>query len=205
MADPTENASPEDHGGSVLAQVGRTAVVFRQLEEGRRRLVARVAQMPPEGQRWSIPGRGRGGDSWTPLQVLDHVARVEAFTVLGVRQGLGDGPAKGPSLRHRAGRLLVRAVFSLRLRVGTPDTRVDPAPADSLTLGQVERDWYEAREALRQALSEVEDPRRALVRHPVAGPLNVLETLEFLGRHQRHHMHQVDRIRKHPSFPWAVR
>lgn len=196
MSDPSPAPPPDVGNASRIAEAE-----FRKLEEGRRRLVSRVGQMPPEAQRWTPPRR-RG--TWCPLQVLDHLVRVEARTTRALQEGLPERRQR-KGLRDRLGRTAVRLVFGLGLRVRTPTPEVDPAPPEELTLGDLEQRWLEVREDLRVVVREEGSGGEPRMLHPVSGPLTTAETLSFLRKHQAHHLRQLLRIQSRPGFPWAVR
>ncbi len=83
-----------------------------------------------------------------------------------------------------------------------PTRKVRPDP--TLPVSAVEDEWSENRDALLSHLRSLEPSRyrEPAIRHPVAGPMDVLQTLTFLASHQAHHLGQLRRIRAHPDFPW---
>jgi hypothetical protein len=42
-------------------------------------------------------------------------------------------------------------------------------------------------------LHHLKDPNKLIVRHPIAGSTNVVQTLELIELHFKHHYHQIDR------------
>jgi hypothetical protein len=45
------------------------------------------------------------------------------------------------------------------------------------------------------------DPEKVIYPHPISGPLNVLQRMQFLRFHMERHQGQVERLKQHPAFP----
>jgi len=103
------------------------------------------------------------------------------------------------SFREWVGALMVRVIFRLGLRVRMPTQRVAPDP--SPLLEDVATRWEQAGEKVRKAILQREGSPAPMMRHPVAGPLDPLQTAGFLLDHLRHHQRQLQRIRNSPGFP----
>lgn len=58
-------------------------------------------------------------------------------------------------------------------------------------------------EALGKALAGF-DLEQIIHPHPISGPLNVLQRMEFLRFHLNRHQAQVERIKSHPDFPKII-
>ena len=104
-------------------------------------------------------------------------------------------------LRYRIGNALVWAVLKTGLKVKNPVP--EAAPDRDISHEQLEAAWEQARTDLRAFLEALQEAelKDAAYKHPIAGPLNVEESLEFLVGHLDHHLRQLNRIRKHPDFP----
>jgi hypothetical protein len=65
--------------------------------------------------------------------------------------------------------------------------------------------WEAARTGLRQALEQIppETLTIPISRHPVAGPMDARETLEFLAAHLDHHLRQIRRIGESFARIWT--
>jgi hypothetical protein len=53
---------------------------------------------------------------------------------------------------------------------------------------------------LNDVLGDI-DPEKVIHPHPISGPMNMLQRLEFLRFHLQRHQEQVDRIKSDPAFP----
>lgn len=45
------------------------------------------------------------------------------------------------------------------------------------------------------------DPENVIYPHPISGPLNVLQRMQFLRFHLERHQAQVEGVKQHPAFP----
>jgi len=166
---------------------------LRALEEVdalRARLLDEVRQHPDHIRSGVRLSEGE----WTPVQILQHLLLVESLVLSGFdREAGGDRGTTRRTLRNRVGALAVSLVFLLRLRVRMPTRRVDPVPP--LPLDEVEERWrtvgMELGRRLREAAAHA--PARAVMRHPVSGPLSPSDTAAFLLKHMRHHERQLHR------------
>lgn len=168
---------------------------FEALEARRHRLVADLDRYTPEQQTFR-PSPG----AWSVRDVAEHLLRVEQ----GVLQAASGPQRPDPgrrTLRHAMGALLVRLVFALGIRVRMPVRGIQPR--GQLSLAELVRQWDEARAEMAGFLRSIapDQVRQPLLRHPVAGPLDLAGGLDFLARHWDHHLRQIRRIRRAPGFP----
>lgn len=166
------------------------------LEDGRRLVLQEIRQLPPQARAWRPEP-----EAWSSIEVAHHLALAERLTVQSLDAGAKrQEPRRG--LRAWLGRLAVAAVFRLGLRVRTPTDQVRPDP--ELGLHGVEMEWNEVRDSLLRYFRSVPPDRATTtaIVHPIAGPLDHHETLEFLASHQIHHLGQLRRLREERGFPW---
>jgi hypothetical protein len=71
-----------------------------------------------------------------------------------------------------------------------------PEPTNALALHALFSTWNELRNEMSAFLESVEPQhlRKLVFRQPAAGMLSVLQTLEFMDAHLRHHIPQIERI-----------
>jgi hypothetical protein len=55
-------------------------------------------------------------------------------------------------------------------------------------------------EALAEAMQPM-DPEQIIHPHPISGPLNIYQRMEFLRFHLDRHQQQVANLKMHPDFP----
>lgn len=175
--------------------MSRMAELHAGLGERLERLRARLGSMTRE-QLHFRPEPG----AWSPLQVTHHLYLAEAASVAAMEKVEGR-PSRRRGLVARLGYLGVWVVLKLGVKVKNPAPAANP-DAD-VDLAAVERDWREVRGRLQALLERLGESgaHSAAMMHPIAGPLDVEETLLFLSRHLDHHLRQIDRIRRHPRFP----
>ena len=134
--------------------------------------------------------------SWSALEVLDHVIKVESafFSEMRKNAGLGDRPGFADRIRGH----VVITVMNLPVRVRVPAQAAMVHPNQLCELGELLVEWDTLRAELRawteqQTLSH---PERGIVRHPVSGWLTLSQSLAFLAAHLRHHRYQLQRIKR---------
>lgn len=161
---------------------------LRRVDERRRALLDRAAGLEPE-----LLVRRPAPDAWSVLEVVEHLVRVEGDVVDRVGRA-GTLEARGRTLRNRAAFLLVMGVLRFGIPVRTPSRAMDPTGERSLE--ELRADWDRNHEALRAFAGSLDgaSARRAIFRHPVAGPMTPGQTFRMLDVHLRRHLGQVDRI-----------
>ncbi len=134
-----------------------------------------------------------GPGRWSILMVIEHVIIAEEMLLADIRRTAAAGSAgaapKSPEAFH-----MVIKVLEKDIPVEVPPPELEPmggVPLDDLIVR-----WEAARTGMWQALEEIppETFTTPICRHPVAGPMDARETLEFLAVHLDHHLRQVRRI-----------
>lgn len=170
-------------------------VRFDELERQRAALLGRLRPLS-DGQLAHVPARG----GWSLTGVVHHLVLVEEGSV----QFLLTKPPRPASARRLADRVrweLVCLGLRTPVRVRAPTALV--VPTTDATLDELVPRWDAARERLAEYLErfEPEALRHIVFKHPLGGPLDVLESLRFIRLHIAHHEHQIARIRRDPGFP----
>lgn len=138
--------------------------------------------------------------AWSLEDVAQHLLLVEQ----GITQVLAQRAAKPPLPRDPLSPvklLLMRLLGPRALRVRAPIEQI--VPKSRVPFEETREAWQGARDAMRGVLERVPDERVPLpiFRHPVFGPMTYECTLEFIGIHHDHHLHQVRRIRAADGYP----
>ena len=134
-----------------------------------------------------------GPGRWSILMVLEHVVIAEEIMLADIQRTATAGPAgrapKSPEAFHRVIKVLEK---DIPVEVPVPELE----PMGGVSLDDLIVRWEAARTGLRQALEEIppETLTTPICRHPVAGPMDARETLEFLAVHLDHHLRQIRRI-----------
>ncbi len=168
---------------------------FDALEKRRQDFLTALERCTPE-QRSFQPEAGE----WSLGEVAHHLLLVEQG-VLGVLADGGRAPTGRRRIRDWIGSAAVRLVFALGIRVKVPVRGVRPKAG--VPLEEVRRQWDDTRAALVVYLESITESalRKPVLRHPISGPMDVLQGLVFLGRHFDHHLRQARRIRRAAAFP----
>jgi hypothetical protein len=121
---------------------------------------------------------------WSPVEVLGHMALVEETLLANLDTPLPAGTRPTRSL------MVPMMCFVMRnhIRVPAPDTMQPPS---GLSCDEAIARWVVAREKFltqMQAVSEEEATNVAFLKHPMAGPLSLKQTLDILTTHQIYHL-----------------
>lgn len=159
-----------------------------------------------EEQRHCRPASG----GWTALEVTEHLTLAEESILEAVKRRRDDPERHRRSrrrLRDRFFRGVMNVVLGLGIKVKAPskkmepDREVPPKPFDEL------RDaWLGYRSEIESRIDQIPPDQLGhdLFRHPVAGPLDVAQGIQFLIDHITHHRRQLGRIQADAGFPVAT-
>jgi hypothetical protein len=141
-----------------------------------------------------------GPGAWSLEDVAQHLWLVERGTVHVLRSR-----AEKPSLPRDPFSPLklaaMRAIVPRGIRIKAPVPEI--IPQRRMPVDEVAPAWEATRAELRDVLTRLAPERleTRIFRHPLFGPLSVVQTVEFLGLHHDHHGHQVRRIRAAAGYP----
>jgi hypothetical protein len=102
---------------------------------------------------------------------------------------------------HRVQWAVFALLSPLAIRVRVPVAEVQPSadlPVEALVVR-----WNAVREQLAAHLAGISNTQLPLIvfKHPVGGPVPIVETLQFIRLHLVHHRHQIRRIRSARGWP----
>jgi hypothetical protein len=149
------------------------------LESGRKQICDKVQNSDAQWQK--TPPKP---SEWSPVEVLSHMALVEETLLANLDTPLPAGTRPTRSL------MVPMMCFIMRnhIRVPAPDTMQPPA---GLSCEEAIARWEAAREKLLAKMQTVSDADMATVaflKHPMAGPLSLKQTLDILTTHQIYHL-----------------
>jgi len=175
--------------------IPQAAELFENLETRKKRFVSTLEGLSPTQLEFRASPQ-----AWTPVQVGHHVVLAEQRTADSIKKHRGMRSGKR-GLRYRVGNALLWLVLKTGLRVKNPVP--EAAPDEDIDLARLLEAWDTARGDLETVLSETKERglEYAAFNHPIAGPFNVEQALQFLVAHLDHHLRQLDRIQRDPSFP----
>ena len=132
-----------------------------------------------------------GEDEWSLAQTIEHLVLVERGFLAGIMRAKDPLPERTPEQAE------LRAKVNAWLRSGekyeVPVSGVDPGPQPDLEA--LLADWTKVRERLHARIENGLPGDDVLVAvHPIAGPLNAPEALEFLAYHLVYHRVRVQQL-----------
>jgi uncharacterized damage-inducible protein DinB len=127
---------------------------------------------------------------WSILDIVEHLVLAERE----VFRGMPDPSrlvVKKRRLRHRIRHLLVLAVLKAGIRVRVPNPAM--VPQGDRDLVELRRLWIENQEWLRACLDHLgpQGHRKAVLGHPVAGPVTVEQAVRIGAVHVERHRRQI--------------
>jgi hypothetical protein len=134
-----------------------------------------------------------GPGRWSILMALEHVVIAEELVLADIQRAVPKGPSESAPKSPEAFHMVIKALEKdIPVEVPLPELE----PTGAVALDDLIIRWEAARTGLRQALEQIPPEAMAtpICRHPVAGPMDARETLEFLAMHLDHHLRQIRRI-----------
>ena len=133
---------------------------------------------------------------WNALQVTEHLITSEYGTLhylLKKTQAPASELEESDEQSAEASRKLNLALKS-DLKWEAPGVLAPPSGAHSLA--ELTAKWDELRKGWFQLLSSIDEAyiRKQVFKHPIAGRIDLLQTLSFVENHIHHHVHQIRRI-----------
>ena len=130
--------------------------------------------------------------AWSPLEVLEHIIIVEEMTTKANRPKAGED-----RVGMKARIFMVVGVGPMRPGFRIP-TMPMLLPKRNHDYDALKERWTEARRTLAAQVEAVktESQHRAMVVHPLAGPMSAAMALDFLDVHLRYHWKNFPRVSK---------
>jgi hypothetical protein len=134
-----------------------------------------------------------GPDKWSIAEVIEHLVIAEKDLY---KQLTATVPAKAldPKSRTPEKYQTVIKVMERDIPVDVPDESLEPL--GRFLLDELLDQWDDIRNKLQRSLAEIKPENKddLVFRHPYGGPLDIAETLHFIGVHFDNHLRQIDRI-----------
>jgi len=141
-------------------------------------------------------------NSWSIIEVLEHMYLTEKGTFLYIKkQTKRADELKKAGLKSKFNSFVLNRALASTHKYKVPVKQA--LPTAELNLEELKEKWDSLRELGKKALDmiDVNLANKLIFKHPVAGMLNIIQTLRFLEAHFNHHLKQIARIKKHPDFP----
>jgi hypothetical protein len=134
---------------------------------------------------------------WCAAEILEHLSLTYSGTVKAMARVLEAGKplARPATLKEGiATALVVEAGHMPRGRQAPEMTRPRGLPPEQ-AVGRIQEDFAAMSRALEQCRERF-GPSVKIANHPILGPLSVQQWCKFHWVHTRHHMKQVERLRR---------
>jgi len=137
-------------------------------------------------------------ESWSAVQVIEHIMWSETGTLGYMKKKTSSG-WEGLLLASEEENL---KSSMLNNRLASDERYKAPAilpdPEGKKTLQELVNDWNLLREDIVKFVNDLDENfyDRLVFKQPIAGPLSLFQTLQFLNHHMRHHIPQIKRIKE---------
>ncbi len=162
---------------------------YEAYTDNRKALMQRIAAMTPE-----VVVLRPGDGQWSIAEVAQHLALVEEKMFAMAEDNFSsDEKKKAPGLKQAVKIKLMFLFLKTRVRVKAPTKAV--IPDKEVRVSDSQKIWEELDTkwpAMLESMS-MDQAKRSIVKHPIAGWMNLLQLLEFLSVHLDHHLPQVER------------
>ena len=128
-------------------------------------------------------------NKWSAFQHLEHLILVETASINYIAKKINfASKVKDAGLKNKLRFSLLKLYFVFPIIKAKAPTTVANVPNES-DLVSIEARWKKKRQSLIDILSLVDDHMlpKEFFKHPIAGKLNLLQTLDFLTTHLNHH------------------
>ena len=134
---------------------------------------------------------------WSIVQIFSHLNTAEIGSMLYMKKKMQAGSSMPDySVSNKVRYFLTKGLLQSSLRWKAP--KVVANPKADYTFEEVKSEWAKNRELIREYINEYPEEllSRAVYKHPFAGRLDLDGAIDSFIYHQRHHKHQIRRIRK---------
>ena len=135
---------------------------------------------------------------WSLAQVLSHLVTSEKLSVGYLNKKIQAINETGNTGMFEELKMLALIISQrLPLKFKAPKVVVENTSTYQ-TLPEIEEAWQKTREDLKALLSKFNDRqlKKKIYKHPVAGRLNIMQTLRFFQEHIIHHTPQIKNLLK---------
>jgi hypothetical protein len=164
--------------------------LLQQFDKTRFAILDEVAALDP-----ALTAKRPAPDAWSMLEIVEHLVRAERW-VFHELAPFEQIPVRVPRLKQRIRRPIVMFVLGSPIKVSVPVPVMHPTA--SVPLATVRAQWDENQAWLR-ALVRYLGPSgldRAVLRHPVAGPLTIEQGVRMGQLHVERHWKQLRGVRR---------
>lgn len=173
------------------------AAATETLQRTRNTLLAQLSDLSPGQWRYS-PNK----DTWSAMQILEHVVEVEESVFTQVKDAPGTRTALAPDRRPRTKDQVIEMVVTNRTtrRLVSPE-QYKPTGRWPTSLALVTAFTLQRRSVLDYVTTTADDLRAFAWDNPLIGVIDGYQWLLFIAGHCERHGQQLAELRAMPTFP----
>ncbi len=144
---------------------------------------------------------GKKGKGWSIIQVLSHLNMAETLSLEYMKKKMQAGDKmKKVNLINNARMWVTCGFLQTGLRWKAPS--YISKPKGDYSLNEIRSEWESTRTNIKEYVNDYPEKwlNKAVYKHPMAGRLSLLQAIDSFIYHQRHHVHQINRIKKEFSI-----
>lgn len=165
-----------------------TLSITARLDDGKRWFTDLLTQLPTEEA-----ARPLGKEEWSVAQHVEHLIMTERAFLLGLARSSAPMPERTAEQNEMRGKLGEYLRTGAKYVVNAPSVE----PSGGKDAEALLADWDKIRTKLFTKLESgtLPGPEIVVFPHPIAGPLNAGETLDFLADHLIYHRVRIEALR----------
>ena len=136
-------------------------------------------------------------NSWSVVQVMDHLIQAETNSVVYINKKLSFNPQLKKANFNTVFRMfLLKAALTLPMKWKAPKSMA--VANNDRTDAEAKAAWAAVRKNLSDLLEKFPEGHldAELFKHPVAGKFTIVQAVSFMHTHLGHHLSQIDRINR---------
>jgi hypothetical protein len=163
---------------------------FDNLEKSRNDLITYLQGVDKNSLSFKI-----NQNKWSTIQICLHVIKAEQLTTLSLNKNL---QLKNNLKKSGFTSLIMDALlsFALKSKIKFKAPAIVAKMPDNYDFDELMKKWNTIRASLKNYVDNFPEDclRKVIYRHPIAGWLNLSQTLNFLQNHFDHHKPQIIKL-----------
>lgn len=133
-------------------------------------------------------------ESWNMIQVAEHCKNIESAVLFSLNK-YRDYPSRPVGIKQTFNALLLKIALNSRFKYKVPAIK-GLVPEGKSSLQEIKNEWNNVRNKLIKYLENFPEVKlnHAVFKHPHAGFLNIVNTIDFIHNHTLHHQKQISRL-----------
>ncbi|MFM1931872.1 MAG: hypothetical protein RL226_1175 [Bacteroidota bacterium] len=166
--------------------------LFARMEEEKDAILESVRALTKEERAFHPPS------GWNALQILEHILISEKGTLGYMKKKTQLKAEEMEVVDDQSREATAQLVAALHSENRWSAPSVLPEPTGAHSLDALSEEWTLLRDDFRVFLHELpaEYDQRKVFNHPFSGRIGLLDTLDFLAGHIKHHAFQLDRLKQ---------